>query len=95
MPGAAAGAPPNSGVRQTQVDIYYDGDWHTVYNGTDNWLKQWKEVMFAEQIITAARIRGYNDHTSVSDDAEYYEFNFHGERVEDNPSRVEDNPSAL
>jgi len=48
----------------TQIDIYYGGAWHNVFNGkySDEFQPEecWGTVSFSEQTITKVRIRFYN-----------------------------------
>jgi len=44
----------------TQIDIYYGGAWHNVFNGIYSDTAEWATVSFAQQTITGVRIRCYN-----------------------------------
>jgi len=57
----------------TQIDIYYGGDWHNVYDSNDHTSAQWEDVWFATQEISSARYRMETDsYISVY----LYEFDF-------------------
>jgi len=58
------------------VDVYYDEDWHHVYEG-DTARLEWveKNIPDGQKSVTAARFRTYKDTTSSSNTI-LYEFDF-------------------
>lgn len=44
----------------TQIDIYYGGGWHNVFNGRYSDNAEWAMVSFSQQTITGVRIRVFN-----------------------------------
>lgn len=46
-------------VNQTEISIYYDGAWHSTYNGTFTNLA-WTEISYDYQVVSGVRIRFYN-----------------------------------
>lgn len=65
-----------TGMTQVSVDVYYDGDWHNIYEGTFTY-PAWEEksIPAGTKSVTAARLKIYND-TGVARVGEIYEFDF-------------------
>jgi len=63
-------------VNIVDIDVYYDGDWHDVYEG-DFSDKEWveKDIPAGAQLVSKARIRFYNDSASRYLEG-VYEFQF-------------------
>ena len=57
---------PNAyyGNGQIDIDLYYDGDWHDLYQG-DFIHNDWNEYEFGQQIVSAVRFRIYNGNTAA------------------------------
>ena len=57
---------PNAyyGNGQIDIDLYYDGDWHDLYQG-DFIHNDWNEYEFSQQIVSAVRFRIYNGNTAA------------------------------
>ncbi len=62
-------------INSIDVDVYYDGAWHHIYEGTYA-DREWVEKSFDEDyLVTKARVRFYNSGASPSG-CSLYEFNF-------------------
>lgn len=64
-------------VNAIQVDVYYDGNWTNIYNGTlvkGSW--QTYSIPSGNQTVSQARIRYWNSHASATRTAECHEFQF-------------------
>lgn len=67
-----------SGIYEIDLDVYYDGAWHDVYEGTFA-DKTWVEKALGDTYrVTKARMRFYNHSTSSAMSAYLYEFDFFG-----------------
>lgn len=66
----------DSDINEIDVDVYYDGDWHDVYEG-EFADKEYEEraIPAGTKSVTAARVRFFNDSGSGSE-AAFYEFGF-------------------
>jgi hypothetical protein len=67
---------------QIDVDVYYGGVWHSLYQGTfttDAWnVFHFRDSLIATpQTITAMRVRFYNGHATLNDKFAIYEAKFH------------------
>lgn len=63
-------------ITQISVDVYYDGAWHNIYEGSfadREWVE--KTIPAGTKSVTAARVKFYNNHTAVYN-AFLFEFDF-------------------
>lgn len=68
-------------ITKIDIDVYYDSDWHDVYEGAFThltWVE--KDILAGASLISKARIRFYNDYSRLSD-AFLYEFMFNTAEV--------------
>jgi len=73
-----------------QVDVYYGGVWHNVFDSTQYHELYWTEVIIEPaQTVSAARIRVEN-RTPVSTNIHIYEFKFYHTITPDPPYAVEE-----
>jgi hypothetical protein len=64
-------------INKIDLDVAYDETWHNVYEGSyddQTWVE--KELSDGTQMVSAARVRFYNDYSSTQD-AKLYEFDFY------------------
>lgn len=53
------------GIDQVDIDVYYEGDWHDVYEGayaSQEWVE--KDILAGVSLISKARVRFYNSYSS-------------------------------
>ena len=63
-------------ITKIDIDVYYDEAWHHVYEGTYI-FQTWEEKLLNEShLVTKARIRFYNSHSTLSQGVYFHEFNF-------------------
>ena len=63
-------------ITQISLDVYYDSDWHNIYEGVyadREWVE--KTIPAGTKSVTAARAKFYNNYTGPQQ-AYFYEFDF-------------------
>jgi hypothetical protein len=71
----------HANIDQVQIDVYYNSDWHTIFNGSFS-LNVWQTYTIPDgpQVVSKARVRFYEDSTA-SGSAYLCEFNFNQSAV--------------
>lgn len=63
-------------INTIDLDVYYDGDWHDVYQGSyanEEWVE--KSIPAGTKSVTKARVRFYNEY-GISISCRLYDFDF-------------------
>ncbi len=65
------------GIDQISIDVYYDGGWVNIYEGSfSDEVWETKNIPAGEKYVSQARVKFYNSHVALGAEARLHEFDF-------------------